>query len=327
MHTGKRFLSWSRLAVIALAAVGGVSGAFAQLYPNKPIRLVVPFPPGGSGDSVARILGVALGERLGQPVIIDNKPGGNLFIATQEVARAPADGYTLLMGLDAIFTINPHTFSKLPYDPVKNFVPVSQVTTQSMWFVASPKLGVKTMPELIALAHKKPSWINYGSGALIGQLTAEVLKTLTGASMNYIPYKGSGPAAQDFLAGNVDLVVADVGPFMQYSKDPRVVFLGHTGTGRSTSLPQVPTMSEQGVKNFEINNWFGVMAPAGTPASTVNKLNLEIRRALAEPDVKARIASFGLEAKSSTSSELAARIKDDSARWSRVIKAANIKLD
>ncbi len=315
---------WSLLAFLTLSIS---LPALAQTYPAKPLRLVVPFPPGGSGDAVARLLGQGLSERLGQAVIIDNRPGANLFIGAQEVARAPADGYTLLMGLDLIFTINPHTFSRLPYDPVKDFMPVSQVTSQTMWYVAGPKLRVSSMAELIALAKSQPGKINYGSGALIGQLTGEFLKSLTGAEMTYIPYKGSAGAAQALLAGDVDLVVSDIAPFMQYAKTERVKLLGQTGRARSSTLSQVPTMVEMGIKDFEVSNWFAVFAPAGTPAAIVDRLNVEIGRVLAQPETKNRLSSYGLEAQASTPAALAKLMSEDSIKWERIIKTAGIKLD
>lgn len=322
----RRMLLGMAVAAAASAAVPGVSMA-ADGWPTRPIRLVVPFPPGGSGDSLARIVGQALSKQLGQQIIVENRPGANLFLGASEVARAEPDGYTLLLALDTIFTVNPYVFSKIPYDPVKDFTPVSLVTTQTMWFVTRPKSTIASMHELVDLARSQPNRYNYGSGALIGQLTGELLKSLTNASMTYIPFKGSAPAAQSLLAGELDVAVSDITPLLQYIQDGRLVALGQTGLTRSDILPQVPTMVELGIKGFDVTNWFAVYAPAGTPAPVVSRLGAAIASAVAMPDVKARIASFGLEATSSTPQELAQRAKSDAAKWERVIRAANIRLD
>lgn len=316
-----------RTAVVGgLATWASSSIAQGQPWPAKPIRLVVPFPPGGSADSVARLMGTTLSERLGQPVIIDNKPGGNLFIGATETARAAPDGYTLMMTLDIAFTVNPFVFSKVPYR-TSDFAPVSQITTQSMWFVTRADSPIKSMSHLVTRAKAQPGRLNYGSGALIGQLTGELLKTLTGASMTYVAYKGSALAAQSLLGGELDLVVSDITPLLPFIQEGRLVALGHTGTARSPILPQVPTMVEQGFKDFHSVGWFGLFAPAGTPSGVINRLAAEVERALARPEIKDRIKSFGLQATSSTPAALSDSIKHEAASWEKVIRTANIKLD
>jgi tripartite-type tricarboxylate transporter receptor subunit TctC len=315
---------------LAMGAVLATNEARAQAsatWPNKPIRLVVPLPPGGSGDAVARLVGQALTERLGQSVVVDNKPGANMLIGASEVARSPADGYTLLLTLDTVFTVNPFAYSKLPYDPVKDFAPISLVTTQAMWFVTNPNKPAKTMKELVAKAKASPNTLNYGSGAIVGQLTGELLKVLTGAQMTYIPYKGSAPAAQALIAGDIDLTVSDITPFVPYIKEGKLIPMGQTGSTRSELLPEVPTMAEQGLKDFEVTGWFALYAPAGTPTSIVTRLNTELVKVMGTPDIKRRINEFGLEAASSSPSELNQRAIKDAARWAQIIKEANIKLD
>ena len=301
--------------------------AHAQQYPSRPVRIVVPFPPGGSTDAVARLLAQKLGESFGQPVVVDNRPGGNLFIGAEAVAKAAPDGHTLLFTLDIVFTMNPFLFSKLPYDPEKDFTPVSLVTTQSMWFVANPKLPARTMPELVANAKANPKKINYGSGAIVGQLTGELFRMLTGAEMTYVPFKGSAAALQALLAGDIDLAVADITPFSPHIASGKLRGLGQTGRKRFEGMAAVPTMVEQGLKDFEVLGWFGLYAPAGTPPALVARLNAEITRLLVLPDVRDRILSFGLEPGASTPEALAARAREDGAKWNRVIKAAGIKLD
>jgi hypothetical protein len=288
---------------------------------------VVPFPPGGSTDSAARLLAQRLGETLGQTLLVDNRPGGNLFIGVEAVAKAPADGHTLLLTLDVAMTMNPSLFARLPYDPEKDFAPVSLVTTQTMWFVANPKLPVASMPELVAYARANPRKINYGSGAIVGQLTGELFRNLTGAEMTYVPFRGSAPALQALLAGDIDLAVADITPFSPHIATGKLRALGQAGRRRRESMPAVPTMAEQGLKDFEVIGWFGLYAPAGTAPAIIARLNAEVTKLLALPDVREKFLALGLEAASSTPDALAARGSEDAAKWNRVIKAAGIRLD
>ena len=315
------------LQLLCLLCLLMCSQAFAQVYPSRPVRLVVPFPPGGSTDAVARLLAQRMGDTFGQAVVVENRPGGNLFIGAEAVAKAPADGHTLLFTLDIVFTMNPSLFARLPYDAERDFAPVSLVTTQTMWFVSNPKLPVATMAELVAYARANPRRINYGSGAIVGQLTGELLRTLTGAEMTYVPFKGSAQALQALLAGDIDLAVADITPFSPHIATGKLRGLGQTGRKRLESMPAVPTMAEQGLKDFEVIGWFGMYAPAGTPQPVIARLNAEVTRLLALPDMKEKILSYGLEANSSTPEALAARAREDAAKWSRVIKAAGIRLD
>lgn len=314
------------------AILGGLAAcaphAFGQEapWPTKPVRLVLPFPPGGSADAIARVLGQALGERLGQPVVVDNKPGGNLFIAAVETAKSAPDGHTLMLTLDIAMTVNPFVFSKVPYR-VSDFAPISTVSTFNMWFVTRADGPIKSMSDLIARAKAQPDRLNYGSGALIGQLTGELLKSITGASMTYVAFRGSAPAAQALLAGDLDLMVSDITPLLPFIEAGKLVALGHTGSTRSSTLPQVPTMAEQGIKNFEVTGWLGLFAPAGTPATVVGKIATEVERVLARPDISEKIRSFGFQASSSTPAALTNAIRQDAANWEKVIRTANIRLD
>ena len=301
--------------------------AQAQSYPARAVRLVVPFPPGGSTDSAARLLAQRLGESFGQPMVVDNRPGGNLFIGVEAVAKAPADGHTLLLTLDVAMTMNPSLFARLPYDPEKDFAPVSLITTQTMWFVANPKLPATSMPELVAYARANPRKVNYGSGAIVGQLTGELFRILTGAEMTYVPFRGSAPALQALLAGDIDLAVADITPFSPHIATGKLRALGQAGRKRLESMQAVPTMAEQGLKDFEVIGWFGLYSPAGTPPAIIARLNAEVTRLLAVQEVREKFLALGLEAASSTPEALAARGREDAAKWSRVIKAAGIRLD
>ena len=322
---------WSVLArlvpLLCLLCLLLCSQVYAQVYPSRPVRLVVPFPPGGSTDAVARLLAQRMGDTFGQAVVVENRPGGNLFIGAEAVAKAPADGHTLLFTLDIVFTMNPSLFAKLPYDAERDFAPISLVTTQTMWFVSNPKLPVASMSELVAYARANPRRINYGSGAIVGQLTGELFRTLTGAEMTYVPFKGSAQALQALLAGDIDLAVADITPFSPHIATGKLRGLGQTGRKRLESMPAVPTMAEQGLKDFEVIGWFGMYAPAATPQPIIARLNAEVTRLLALPDVKEKILAYGLEANSSTPEALTARAREDAAKWSRVIKAAGIRLD
>ena len=315
------------LPLLCLLCLLLCSQVYAQVYPSRPVRLVVPFPPGGSTDAVARLLAQRMGDTFGQAVVVENRPGGNLFIGAEAVAKAPADGHTLLFTLDIVFTMNPSLFAKLPYDAERDFAPISLVTTQTMWFVSNPKLPVASMSELVAYARANPRRINYGSGAIVGQLTGELFRTLTGAEMTYVPFKGSAQALQALLAGDIDLAVADITPFSPHIAAGKLRGLGQTGRKRLESMPAVPTMAEQGLKDFEVIGWFGMYAPAATPQPIIARLNAEVTRLLALPDVKEKILAYGLEANSSTPEALTARAREDAAKWSRVIKAAGIRLD
>jgi tripartite-type tricarboxylate transporter receptor subunit TctC len=223
--------------------------------------------------------------------------------------------------------MNPHLFSKLPYDPDKDFAPISLITTQTMWFVANPRLPVTNMPDLVAYARANPGKINYGSGAIVGQLTGELFRLVSGAEMTYVPFRGSAPALQALLAGDIDLVVADITPFAPHVASGKLRVLGQAGRKRLESMPAVPTMAEQGLKDFEVIGWFGLYAPAGTAPAVIARLNTETSRLLALPEVREKILSLGLEAAPSTPEALAARAREDAAKWGRVIKASGIRLD
>jgi tripartite-type tricarboxylate transporter receptor subunit TctC len=316
-------------AMLGLAvSIFGASMALAQQYPTKPIRLLVPFAAGGGTDVMARLLGHKLSESMGQPVIIDNKPGSDTIVAAEILAKSPPDGYTLNLTLDIAVTVNPFTYTRgLPYDPVKDITPVSLVGTTALLMVANNKLPVKTVQELVAYAKANPGKLNYGSGAVSAQLTVEMLKQGTGIDMVFIPFKGAAPTTQALLAGDIDLAIADFFSFLPPLKAGKIKAIAVTGTTRDASLPDVPTFIESGYPNVELGNWWGVYAPARTPQPIIDRLAREIQKAVALPDFQERIRGMAIQPVSSTPAELAARQKADSAKLGAVIKAAGIKVD
>jgi tripartite-type tricarboxylate transporter receptor subunit TctC len=261
------------------------------------------------------------------PVVIDNKPGANLFLAAQDVARASPDGHTLLLAHDSIFTVNPYAFAKLPYDPEKDFAPISLVSTAPLWIAASSKTNFRTMGQLIGFAKMHPGKINFGSGALVARLGGEYLRSLTGAAMTYIPYKGSAPAIQALLGGEIDVVISDPTPFVPLISDPRISILGHTGNGRVAIAPQIPSLEEQGIKDFVVLDWFALYAPNFTSPLVVDRLTAELAQFEKRPEIKTSFEKMGLELRVSTALELEKRKNSDSRRWAQVIRDAGIKLD
>jgi len=294
-------------------------------WPDKPVRIVVPFPPGGSGDSLARIIGQDIGQRLGQPVIVENKAGGNMFIGAGAVEKAPPDGYTFLLTLDSVLTINPYAYEKLPYD-AKAFLPVSLVTTQAQCLVVRKSLGVKNMNELISLAKARPGQLNFGYGSPLGQIAAHILRANSGIEFALIAYKGAAPTALGLLQEEIDIVALDPSLLLQHFETGKMVPLGQVGTTRSRVLPNLPTLSEQGLKGFETFGWFALMAPLETPAAIISRMNKEVVAAIAKKDVQEQILKLGFEPTSSSPKALADRWREDAAKWEKFIRAANIKL-
>jgi tripartite-type tricarboxylate transporter receptor subunit TctC len=314
-----------RLAA-ALMIAGGALSASAQQFPNKPIRILVPFAAGGGTDVMARLLGQKLGEIFGQPVVVDNKPGSDTIVAAEILAKSPPDGYTLNLTLDIAMTVNPYTYSSLPYDPVKDFAPVSLVGSTALLMVAKGGLPVNTPQELVAYAKANPGKLNYGSGAISAQLVIEMLKQTTGVEMVFIPFKGAAPTVQALLAGDIDLAIADFFSFLPPIKAGKIKAIAVTGTTRDSSLPNTPTMIESGYPNVELANWWAVYAPAKTPPAVIERLNREIVRVVAMPDYAEKIRGMAIVPMSSTPEELATRQRIDAAKLGAVIKAAGIKV-
>jgi len=320
----------SRCAVVICICVSLWPALVAaqQEYPNKPIRVIVPFAPGGSTTILARIFGQKLTESWGQQVIVDSRGGGNTVIGTEAVAKAPPDGYTLLFKGNSQ-VINSLLFSNIPYDPIKDFAPVATFCVQQFVLVLSPSVPANTLQELIALAKAKPGQLNYaspGSGG-IQHLAGELLSMSAGIKMQHIPYKGSGPLIPDLMAGQVQMSFQSPSVAVPNVKAGRLKGVAVTGEQRMSALPQVPTFSQAGLPEITANTWFGIFAPAGTPREVINKLSVEIEKILAMTGTRDMLAGQGVEALPGTPEQFAALMRADKVKWDKVIKSANIKIE
>lgn len=315
---------------LALFGLAAAMNAQAQAWPTKgPIRFVIPYPPGGASDVTARLLGVKLGEALGQTFIIDNKPGANGIIALENVAKAAPDGYTLLMANLGPNAINPGVYSKLPYDPIKDFTPITLTSVVPLVVLVTPSLPIKTMPELIAYAKAHPNKLTYasaGNGAA-NHLAGEMMKSMAGIQMVHVPYKGDAPGLQDAIAGNVNLIFPTLIGGIPHVKSGALRAIAVTGAKRSSALDTLPTVAESGIPNFEASSWGGVMGPAGMPPEIVNRLNTEIVRILKQPDVTAKMTSMGADVVGSSPQEFANYLRAEIAKWGKVARESKVKLD
>ncbi|MBP6645105.1 MAG: tripartite tricarboxylate transporter substrate binding protein, partial [Burkholderiaceae bacterium] len=304
-------------------------GTDANAWPTKPIRMVVPFTPGGSTDILARAIGQKLTEAWGQPVVIDNVPGAGGSLGADKVAKSPADGYTVLMGHIGTLAVNPSLYPKLPYDPVRSFEPVALVAKVPNVLVVHPGVAAKSVKELVALAKAKPGHLSYGSGGngSAANLAGEYLKQQTGTSMLHIPYRGAVPAVTDLAGGQIQLVFTGGLAVMPFVKSGQLRALAVSSTLRMASLPDVPTMIESGYKGFEADQWYGVVAPKGTPAAVVSKLNQQINAALSSPELKTRLTNEGAVATPTTPQAFGQYIATEIARWRPVIQAGRVTAD
>src|SRR5882672_5928340 len=317
---------WKLLsAMLVLLAPAHASGA--EGYPSRPIRLIVPFPPGGSTDILARVLGEKLAQGLAQPVVIDNRPGAGGSIGAEAVARAAPDGYTLMMGHLGTLAVNPAIYKNLPYDPVKSFAPVSLMAIVPSVLVVNPSLPVASAAELIAYARAHPGKLAYGSAGngSTSHLTTEYFKLATGTDILHVPYKGVGPMLTDMISGQLSMGINGAPAVMPHVSSGRLRALAVTGLTRLPSLPQIPTLDESGVKGFDASGWYGILVPAGTPGAIVAKLNAEIRRIMQTPDLRARLDNEGAIPAAGSSEEFAAFIVTEIARWGAVLKRAGIE--
>jgi tripartite-type tricarboxylate transporter receptor subunit TctC len=313
-------------AIVAVASLAlGTGSAWAQAFPSKPVRIVVPFPPGGTVDVLARLIAPKMSEGLGQPVIVDNRGGAGGAIGTNVVAQADPDGHTLLLTPNGI-AVAPAMFRKLPYDPAKDFAPVTQLVATMYIIVANPSLPASSMKEFIELAKAKPGSLNYGSNGVTDplQLTMELLKLSTGIDVVPVPYKGVGPLNAAVLGGEVPLAVMPLSISVASVTSGRLRALGVTGPRRAAVLPDVPTVAESGVPGFEAVGWQGLFVPAKTPRSVVERLNQEAVKALNAPDVRERVIKAGQEPVGSTVQDFDARFRSDLATFARIVKEAGI---
>ena len=318
----------ARFACIA-AALLGISTAGAQSYPTKPVRILIAQAPGSATDVISRVVANRLQEYLGQPVIIEARPGAGGALGTEAAAHSTPDGYTLFMANNSTHGSNPAVYAKLPYDAVKDFAPISFVASVPYVLVVEPSLPVKSVQELIALAKSKPGKMNYASAGngSTHQFCAELLKSTAGIDLVHIPYKGSPPGIAALLGGEVSIMFANLTDIGAQLRAGKVKPLAVTTLKRAPQLPQVPTMVEAGVPDFDISSWFGLLAPAGTPAPVVARLNAEMVKVLARDDVKSTLGAQGLNVRSSTPEEFAAHIKSEIARFTRIARTAGIKAE
>lgn len=329
MHPIDRSTICRTIGVIAAATLCGplAVGAYAQEYPTKPIRMIVGFAPGGGTDTTARPLAQKLGELLGQQVIVDNRPGAGGNIATEIVAKANPDGYTILMGTIAALSINPGLYATLPFDPEKDLLPVIQAVDSTNVLSLHPSVAAGSVKELIALAKTKS--LSYGSSGIggTGHLAGELFNVMAGTKLVHVPYKGGGPAIIDLVAGQIQLVFATGASAVPQMKSGRIKGIAVTTLKRSALLPDIPTIAEGGLKDFDANNWYGIMVPAKTPRNIINRLNAETTKVLSMPEVKTFLFNQGLDAAPGTPEAFGAYIRAERVKWAKVIKAAGAKAE
>ena len=314
---------------LAIMACASVAPAYAQPYPTKPVRLVITFPPGGNTDLVGRALAAKLSENLGQQVVVDNRGGAGGVLGTMIAAQAAPDGYTILLGTSSGMVVNPLLQSKLPYAPLKDFVPVSNVVILPQVLVTNPQVPAKTIKELIALAKAKPGTLNAGSSGVgtPNHLGTELLKALAGVDIVHVPYKGGGQATTDLIGGQIQMGFSSVPSVLPHIKAGRLNALGVGSAKRTPALPNVPTIAEAGVPGYEYTTWYGIFAPARTPQAIVTRLNSEIVKSLNAPDVNQRLVASGGDPAPSTPDELRRYMIEESARWAKTIKVAGIRIE
>ncbi len=322
IHSNRRAFVAGSLALLAGA------GQAQPSFPSKPIRLLVPFPPGGSTTVVARLLGQKLTERLGQPVVIENKPGGNGVIASEELLRAPADGHTILMVVNT-HAINPAMMTSLPYDTQKDFLPVSTIYRLELVLVAHPSVPASNLREFIALAKSKRETINFAAGDNAGltHLAAATFNSMAGTGLQVIPYKGTGPALADVLGGHVQAYFSSPTPVIPHVKAGKLKAYGISGATRSSALAEVPTFTEAGLANFDAGTWAGILVPSATPRSVANKLASEIAIVMNLPDIREQLATQGLGPYTIGSERFAALIGSDIERFGKIVRDNNIKME
>ncbi len=316
---------WTSLAIVLVA---NALPATAQTWPDKPIKLVVPYPAGGNADTTARLLATQLGERLGQQVVVDNRPGGSGTIGAAAVAKAAPDGYTLLLDATA-FTVNPSLFAKLPFDAGKDFAPISLVTQVPLLLVVPAASPFKTMADVVAAARSKPGQLTYASAGNGGaqHLAGELFKQGAKVSATHIPYRGGAPALTDLIGGQVDLMFSATtasGPFV---KSGKLRALAITSAQRTEGWTQVPTVAESGLPRFQVNEWNGLFAPAGTPQPILQRLEAETRAIVASAEMKKRFAELGVQGVGSSAQEFSAFVKSETAKWAGVIRTSGIRMD
>ncbi len=319
-----------RAVVSAFIGAGGVLAAglpaFAQPYPNHPVRLIVPYAPGGGSDTTSRIMAKPLAELFGQQIVIDNRPGAGTIIGAELAAKSPPDGYTLFSGITGTMAINPSIYAKLPYDPVRDFAPIAMIATGPNVLVVHPSVPAKNVNELIALAKKNPGQLTYASSGTGGapHLAGELFKYMAGIDMVHVPYKGAAPATLDVLSGNVQVMFGGLAPVVPQVKAGKLRALAVAGAKRSQALPDVPSLAET-LKGYDGSTWFAIFAPAGTPNDIINKVSADLATVMSRKDVSDQLLVQGYEPWIMGPKELGPFVSQEIAKWAKVIKAAGIK--
>ena len=319
-----------RQSLVLLISILLSTAAAAQDWPSRPLRIIVPFSPGGVADNSARVVAEPLAQRLGQQVLVENRPGASGNIGTQQVATSAPDGYTLLLGFDGTMVINPHVFARIPFDTLKDFAPVTKLGDATLILVAhTPSVPARNLAEFIAMAKSMSRSWPYGTSGTGGtpHLAGEMLKQRTGVQLEHIPYKGGGQAVTDVVGGQIPLVFTAIATAQQYVRAGRLTGLAVPSARRSAALPDVPTFQESGLAGFDVSSWVGIFAPAATPRPVVERLHKELAVVLQSPFVKERYATLGIEPVGNAPAEFTAQVRADLARWEKVVKAANVRLE
>jgi tripartite-type tricarboxylate transporter receptor subunit TctC len=315
----------SKIALLAAALCGPLAASAQSDWPTKPLRMIVPFPPGGVTDIVARAVGAKLGAELGQPVVIDNKAGASGAIGAELGAKAAPDGYTLIMGNISTLAINPVTFAKLAYDPITSFDPVSMVAVQPLLIAVNPEVPAKTLAELVQLAKSRPGQLSYGTAGSSIHLAVEQFSTQAGIRMNHVPYKGSAPAVSDLVGGQIQVLFDPFSSLYPQVSAGKVRALAISTEKRSTVAPTIPTVAEQGYAGFDVSSWQGIVVPAGTPRPIVQRLNRELAKVLASADIREKFAQFSAVPSATTPEQFGQTIREEIARWQKVAQTAGVK--
>jgi tripartite-type tricarboxylate transporter receptor subunit TctC len=329
MNTSKRHVLLSALAILVGATASGSALAQASTYPNKPIRIVVPFPVGGIADTFSRTIGIKLTEAWGQPVVVENKTGAGGNIGADLVAKSAPDGYTLVMGNIGSHAVNVSLFKSIPFDPIKDFAPIAHVLDADGLLVVNPSVKANSVRDILEMARTEPGKLSYASGGLgtTSHLAGELFKSTAKVDIVHVPYKGNAPAIADLLSGQTQLSFATMPTVLPHVKAGKLRALASIGPARTVALPEVPTVAESGLPGFEVSNWIGLFAPAGTPPDIVAKLNAEVQKVMRSPDVQKRLETEGARFIPTTPAQFAAFQKDEMVKWAKIIKDANIKAE
>jgi tripartite-type tricarboxylate transporter receptor subunit TctC len=322
-------MTFTRRTLLAIAAATFASGAFAQAFPSKAIRLIVPFPPGGGTDIIARETAQKVATATGWTFVIENKPGAGGNMGVDAVAKAPADGYTIVLGQTSNLAINPTLYAKMPYEPQKDLAPILLVANAPLVMVTSANSSYKTLADAVNAAKAKPGAINFASpgNGTVAHLTSELFQKAAGIKTQHVPYKGAAMALTDVISGTVDLYMSSVPTLLGQIKQGKLRALAVTSAKRVDDLPNVPTINESGYKGFDAVTWFGLLAPAGTPKDVVAKLNAEFNKALQQPELRKKLGDEGADAAGGTPEQFAALIKDEASRWGKVVKESGARID